>query len=82
VNVKVYQCYGIKGYEYTHKEKLRLKKYSHLRDRKNIHTDRCGNTSGQECHTKEGIKESKIQEFMYGDTTNVEHEMHGDISDK
>jgi len=77
----MYQCYGIKGY--THKEKLRLKtKYSYLQDRKNIHIDRCGNTSGQECHTKEGIKESKIHEFMHRDTINVEHEMHGDTSNK
>lgn len=49
---------------------------------KNKHTDRCGNTSGQECHTKEGRKESKIQDFIYRDTMNVEHEMHGDTSNK
>jgi hypothetical protein len=59
----MYQCYGIK--RYTHKEKLWLKKTSYLQDRKNTHTVRCGNTSGQECHTKKGTKESKIQEFMW-----------------
>jgi hypothetical protein len=40
-----------------------------------MHTDRCGNTSGQKCHTKGSRKETKIQEFMYRDTANVEHEM-------
>ena len=58
------------------------KKYSCLQHKKNIHTDGCGNTSGQECHTKEGRKESKIQEFMCRDTMNVEYEMHGDTSNK
>jgi hypothetical protein len=32
------------------------------------HTDRCGNTCGQKCHSKASRKEAKIQEFMYGDT--------------
>jgi hypothetical protein len=41
-----------------------------------MRTDRCGNTSGQECHAKGSRKETKIQEFMYRDTTNVEHEMY------
>jgi hypothetical protein len=41
-----------------------------------VHTDRCGNTSGQKCHTKGNRKENKIQEFMYRDKTNVEHEMY------
>jgi hypothetical protein len=31
---------------------------------------------------KKAEKESKIQEFMYRDTMNVEHEMHGDTSNK
>jgi hypothetical protein len=33
-----------------------------------MHTDKCGNTSGQKCHAKESRKETKIQEFMYRDT--------------
>jgi hypothetical protein len=33
----------------------------------------CGNTRGQNCHTKASRKESEIQEFMYTDTANVEH---------
>jgi hypothetical protein len=41
-----------------------------------MHTDRCGNTSGQKCHAKGSRKKTKIQEFMYSDTTNVEHEMY------
>jgi hypothetical protein len=41
-----------------------------------MHTDRCGNTSGQNCHTKGSSKETKIQEFMYRDTANVGHEMY------
>ena len=38
-----------------------------------MHTDRCGNTRGQECANGSG-KDDKIQEFTYTDTTNVEHE--------
>ena len=39
-------------------------------------TDRYGVTRGQECRAqKKNRKESKIQEFMYGDTTNVEYEI-------
>jgi hypothetical protein len=34
-------------------------------NRENMHTDRCGNTSRQKCHTKGSRKETKIQEFMY-----------------
>jgi len=34
----------------------------------NMHTDRCGNTSGQKCRAKGSRKGSKIQEFMYRDT--------------
>jgi hypothetical protein len=41
-----------------------------------MHTDRCGDTSGQKCHTKGSRKETKIQEFMYRNATNVEHEMY------
>ena len=40
-----------------------------------MHTDSCGNTSGQKCRAKGSGKEAKIQEFMYRDTTNVEPEM-------
>jgi hypothetical protein len=50
--------------------------------KKHLYTDGCGNTSGEKCYTKEGRKESKIQEFMYRDTMNVEHKMHGDTSKK
>jgi hypothetical protein len=55
VNVKMYQCRGIKSYIHTHTHTQRdvmAKKYSYLQDRKNIRTDRWGNSSGQECHTK------------------------------
>jgi hypothetical protein len=40
-----------------------------------VHTDRCGNTRRQKCRAKGSGKELKIQEFMYRDKTNVEHEM-------
>jgi hypothetical protein len=39
-------------------------------------TDRCGINSGQKCHTEGSRKETKIQQFMYIDTANVEHEMY------
>jgi hypothetical protein len=42
---------------------------------KNVHTDRCGNTSRRERHAKGRRKEAKMQEFMYGDTTDVEYEI-------
>jgi hypothetical protein len=41
-----------------------------------VHTDRCGNTGGQKCHAKGSRKETEIQQFMYRDTVNVEHEMY------
>jgi predicted AAA+ superfamily ATPase len=41
-----------------------------------MHTARCGNTCGEKCHAKGGKKKTKKQEFMYRDTTNVEHEMY------
>jgi len=41
-----------------------------------MHTDRCGNTSGQKCHTKGSGKEVKVQEFMYRGIKNVEHVMY------
>ena len=41
-----------------------------------MHTDRCGNTRRQKCCAKGSGKEVEIQEFMYGDTTNVEPEMY------
>jgi hypothetical protein len=40
----------------------------------NVHADRRGNTRGQKRHAR---KKAKIREFMYTDTTNVEHEMCG-----
>jgi len=40
-----------------------------------MHNDRCADTSGQKCHARGSRKETKIQEFMYRDVTNVEHEM-------
>jgi hypothetical protein len=44
-------------------------------ERENMHTDRCGNTSRHKCHTKGSRKETKIHEFLYRDTTTVQHEM-------
>jgi hypothetical protein len=41
-----------------------------------MHIDRRGKTSGQKCHAKGNRKGTKIQEFMYRDTANVEHEMY------
>ena len=41
-----------------------------------MHIDRRSNVSGQKFHAKGSRKEAKIQEFMYRDTTNVEHEMY------
>ena len=41
-----------------------------------IYTDRCGNTCEQKCRAKGSMKEAKIQEFVYRDTKNVEHEMY------
>jgi hypothetical protein len=40
-----------------------------------MHIDKCGNTGRQKC-AKRSVKEVKIQEFMYRDTTNVEPEMY------
>jgi hypothetical protein len=45
-----------------------------------MHATRHGNTSGQKCHTKGSRKLIKIQEFMYRDTVNVEHEMYDHTS--
>ena len=47
-----------------------------------MHTDRCGNTRRQKCCAKGGGKEVKIQEFMYGDKTNVEREIYDCTSNK
>ena len=41
-----------------------------------MHTDRCGNTRRQKCCAKGSGKEVKIQEFVYRDATNVEHEIY------
>jgi hypothetical protein len=46
--------------------------------RENVHTDRCGNARGQKRRTKGSGEEAKIQDLMYRDTTNVEHEMYDD----
>ena len=40
-----------------------------------MRTDRYGNTRGQKCRAEGCGKEAEIQELMYRDTTNVEHEM-------
>ena len=40
-----------------------------------MHVDRRGNTYGQKCRAKGSTKEAKMQQFMYRDTANVEHEM-------
>jgi hypothetical protein len=44
--------------------------------RKKMHTNRCGNTSRQKCHAKGTRNENKMQEIMYGNTTNVKHEIY------
>jgi hypothetical protein len=41
-----------------------------------MHTDRYGNTSRQKFNATGSRKETKIQEFMYRDTMNVECEMY------
>jgi hypothetical protein len=46
-----------------------------------MHTDRCGNTSGQKYYTKESRKEIKTKEFLYRDTMNVEHERYDHTHD-
>jgi hypothetical protein len=45
-----------------------------------MHSDRCGHTSGWECHLKGSRKEAKTQEFMYRDTMNVESKINGHAS--
>lgn len=41
-----------------------------------MHTDRCGDTSGQKSHTKGNRKETEMQEFLYWDSANVEYEVY------
>jgi hypothetical protein len=41
-----------------------------------MHTDRSGKTRRQKCCVKGSVKEVKIQEFMYRDTTNVKPKMY------
>ena len=41
-----------------------------------MHTNRCGNTGRQKCCAKGSGKEVKVQEFMYRDSKNEEHEMY------
>jgi hypothetical protein len=43
--------------------------------REKVLTVRCESTSGEEYHAKESRKGGKTQEFIYRDTTNVEHEL-------
>jgi len=38
-------------------------------------TDRCGNSHRQKCRAKGSGKETKIQDFMHRDATNVEPQM-------
>jgi len=40
-----------------------------------MHTASRGNRCCQEMSAKRSGKEAKVQEFMYRDTTNVEHEL-------
>jgi len=40
-----------------------------------MHTDSCANTRRQKCCAEGSRKEAKVQEFMYRDKMNVEHEM-------
>jgi hypothetical protein len=71
VNMKIRQCYGMKAYIQTERVQQIMKN----KKREKMHTDRCGNTSGQKCHAKGSRRETKIQQFVYRDTANVEHEM-------
>jgi hypothetical protein len=41
-----------------------------------MHTDRSDSTCGEKCRAKGSKKETKIQQFMDRNTTNMEHEMH------
>ena len=41
-----------------------------------MRTHRCGNNHGQKCHTQSKRRETKIQELMYRNTKNVEHEIY------
>jgi hypothetical protein len=45
-----------------------------------MHSDRCGHTSGWECHANESGKVTKIQVFKYRDKMNVEPELNGHAS--
>jgi protein required for attachment to host cells len=44
--------------------------------KRTVHTDRCGNTCRQKGHTKGSREETKLQEFIYTDTTHMEQEMY------
>ena len=48
-----------------------------------MHTDRCGNTWGQEYHTKASRKRItyEMKEAAYRDAMDVEHEAHNCVSD-
>jgi len=43
--------------------------------KKNLRTDRYGNDSGLRCHAKGSRTETKIQECMHKEATDVEHEV-------
>ena len=43
--------------------------------KENRHTDRCGNICRQKYRAKGSRKADKTQQFTYGDTANVEHEV-------
>jgi hypothetical protein len=47
------------------------------KEKKNMHTDSCANTHRQKYCAEGSRKEATIQEFMYTDKMNVEHEMNG-----
>jgi hypothetical protein len=47
---------------------------------KKIHVDRCGNARGKKYHANGSRKETKTQDFMYRDATNVVHEMYCETS--
>ena len=53
VNMKMWQCYRIKGY--TQRRQIGKQK------RENMHIDRCGNTNRQKCPTKGSKKKVKYK---------------------
>ena len=47
------------------------------KETEHMHTDRRGNRCCQEMSAKGSGKEAKVQEFMYRNTTNLEHQLYG-----